>query len=189
LAWFRKSEPKEPMEVTMAGVKLGDRLLFVGVADPELIALLARKVGLTGRAVAIDPDADRADAAAAAIEKEGALVEVLRAPWGLMPFDEGSFDIAVMRDLLMTMRPDVRVRCLNDVYRVLRPSGRILVIEPAPRGGIGAYFSQISMDPYYVKHGGATAAIKAEGFVGARVLGQVEGTVYVEGAKPTPMGG
>jgi ubiquinone/menaquinone biosynthesis C-methylase UbiE len=186
VAWFKKSAPREPMEVTMTGVKLGDRLLAVGVADTDLIALLARRVGLTGRACVVDPDAERVRTAAAAIEKEGALVEVTQAPWGMLPYDDNSFDIAIMRDLLMTMRPDVRVRCLNDIYRVLRPAGRIIVIEPAPRGGIGAYFSQVTMDPYYVKHGGATKAIQAEGFIGARVVGQHEGTIFVEGAKPTP---
>jgi ubiquinone/menaquinone biosynthesis C-methylase UbiE len=186
VAWFRKSTSKEPLEVTMTGVKLGDRFLGVGIVDPELIALLAKKAGLTGRACAIDPDEERVRNGGAAIEREGALVEVTRAAWGMFPYEENSFDVAVMRDLLMTMRPDIRVRCLNDVYRVLRPAGRIVVIEPAPRGGIGAYFSHVSMDPYYVKHGGVTKALQAEGFVGARIIGQHEGTLFAEGAKPAP---
>ena len=46
--------------------------------------------------------------AAAAIEAAGALAEVTRAPWGMWPYDEGSFDVAVIRDLLPTLTSDDR---------------------------------------------------------------------------------
>ena len=45
---------EEMLAVSMAGIKLGDRLLVVGCADPILIARLAVKTGLTGRALAVD---------------------------------------------------------------------------------------------------------------------------------------
>ena len=40
MAWFRKSQ-LDPLAVTMAGVKLGDRLLVIGGSDPGLTAALA----------------------------------------------------------------------------------------------------------------------------------------------------
>src|SRR5262245_15617626 len=52
--WMLKKQTGEPLAVSMAGVKLGDRLLVIGCSDPKLIAQLAAKTGLTGRAVAID---------------------------------------------------------------------------------------------------------------------------------------
>jgi len=35
--WFRKTE-SDPLAVTMAGVKLGDRVLAVGIGDVKLVA-------------------------------------------------------------------------------------------------------------------------------------------------------
>ena len=84
----------------------------------------------------------RSKKAAASIEAGGVLAEVTRAPWGMWPYDEGSFDVAVVRDLLPTLTPDDRSRCVSEVLRVLRPGGRAVVIEPAPRGGFGALLSR-----------------------------------------------
>ena len=56
----------------------------------------------------------------------------------MWPYDEGSFDVAVIPDLLPALTPDDRSRCVSEVLRVLRPGGRAVVIEPAPRGGFGA---------------------------------------------------
>ena len=182
MVWFKKGGPTEPLAVTMAGVKLGDRLLVVGARDPVLTAALATKAGLTGHACVVEADESRAQRGATAIEREGALVEVARAPWGMLPYDRASFDVAVVINLLMTMIPEVRVRCLSEIFRVLRPGGRIVVIEPAPRAGLGALINRQTMDPHYLAHGGAKTALKAEGFAGVRVLAERDGTLYVEGA-------
>src|SRR6185437_3427924 len=95
---FRRA-PSEPLAVTMTGVKLGDRLLSLGLRDPTLIAALAAKAGLTGRTCAVDADAARIAGAADAIEREGGLAEVMHAPGFALPFDAGSFDVAVARDV------------------------------------------------------------------------------------------
>ena len=78
--WLKKAAPAEPLAVSMAGLKLGDRLLVLGCGDPALIAQLALKTGLTGRACALDEDGARASRAARIVEREGALVETLTLP-------------------------------------------------------------------------------------------------------------
>ena len=100
MGWFRKSTPTEPLGVTMAGVKLGDRFLAVGVRDHVLVAALAAKAGLTGQAQAIDEDATRVEKARTAIEQEGALIDITCAPWKTWPFADESVDVAVVPDLL-----------------------------------------------------------------------------------------
>ena len=42
--WFRPAA-LDPLSVSMAGVKLGDRVLVIGCSDPLLIAALAAKAG------------------------------------------------------------------------------------------------------------------------------------------------
>jgi ubiquinone/menaquinone biosynthesis C-methylase UbiE len=180
VGWFRRSAPTEPLAVTMAGVKLGDRFLAIGVSDAPLIAALAVKSGLTGQARAIDPDAARVEKARVEIEREGALVEVTRAPWGLWPFDAGSVDVAVISNLLPSLPAEARSRCIGETLRVLRRGGRVIVIEPARRGGFGALLHRESFDANYP---GPAQALKNEGFVAVRELAEAGGTLYVEAIK------
>jgi ubiquinone/menaquinone biosynthesis C-methylase UbiE len=177
---FRKSS-QEPLAVTMAGVKLGQRVLGVGSRDPQLIAQLAIKAGLTGRACLVDADEAGLAKAAAAIEQEGALIEPARAPYGMWPFDENSFDVAVIPDLLPSLTPDVRVRCVGEVLRVLRPGGRAIVIERAARGGlIGALLGGARSTPAYE---GPVEVLRGNGFAAVRQLSEADGVAYVEGIK------
>lgn len=180
---FRRSAPGEPLAVTMAAVKLGDRFLAVGVRDPALVAILSVKAGLTGTACAVDADETAVAKAAAAIERDGALADVTRAPWGMWPYGDGSFDVALIRDLLPALTPNERSRSLWEVVRVLRPGGRAVVIEPAPRGGFGAMLSRQTMDADYLATGGPVQALKDAGFAAVRVLAEVDGVSYVEGIK------
>lgn len=176
---FRKA-PGEPLPVTMAAVKLGNRFLAVGVRDPAFIAVLAGKAGLTGTACAVDADEAAVTKAAAAIERDGMLAEVSRAPWGMWPYSDGSFDVAVICDLLPTLASYDRSRCVSEVLRVLRPGGRALVVEPAPRGGFGALLSRQAVD---AKYRGPQQALKDEGFAAVRELAERDGVLYVEGIK------
>jgi ubiquinone/menaquinone biosynthesis C-methylase UbiE len=178
---FRQS-PGEPLAVTMAGVKLGDRFLAVGVRDPALIAVLAAKSGLTGTACAVDADEAAVKKAAASIEAAGVLAEVTRAPWGRWPYADCSFDVAVIRNLLPSLTPDDRRHCVSEVLRVLRPGGRAVVIDGAERGTFA-----------WLRGGSRTAptgedaleSLKAAGFAAVRELANRDGVLYVEGIKKT----
>jgi ubiquinone/menaquinone biosynthesis C-methylase UbiE len=186
VGWFRKTAPAELLPVTMAAVKLGDRFLAVGVRDPALIAALAVKTGLTGTACAMDADEARVKQAAQVIERDGALAEVVRAPFGMLPYGDGSFDVAVISDLLPTLTADVRSRCIAETLRVLRPGGRAVVIEPARRGGFGALVNRQAIDPTY---GGPVKALKDEGFAAVRIIAETHGITYAEGIKRASLTG
>lgn len=184
---FRKPAPGESLAVTMAAVKLGNRFLAVGVRDPALIAVLAAKAGLTGTACAVDEDEAAVRKAAASIEADGVLAEVARAPWGMWPYNADSFDVAVVRDLLPTLPPYDRSNCVTEMLRVLRPGGRAIVIEPAPRGGFGALLSGWSGSrtgvSRTVPYEGPVAALRNGGFAAVRQLAEVDGVLYAEGIK------
>lgn len=184
MLWLRKSEAREPLAVTMSGVKLGDRVLVLGCGDARLIAAMTIKAGLTGRACALDQSEDRSTRAAAAVEREGALIESFTAPWSALPFDSSSFDLVVINDVLPGLQPEPRVRCVQEAWRVLRPGGRCVVIDRAARGGLGALIGKRVGDQQYTAAGSAPTALRAEGFAATRVLAEREGHVFVEGVKP-----
>ena len=188
MAWFRKSA-LEPLAVTMAGVKLGDRLLVLGGSDTALAAALAAKSGLTGRACVLDAAESVARTVAAAVERQGALVESFSGAWGMLPFEPHSFDVVVIRSVLERLDAESRVRALREAHRVLRPGGRTVVIEDTGRGGAAALFGGARRDAGYERSGGAGHALEAAGFRGVRPLAQREGQLFVEGIKaadPSP---
>src|SRR6185503_9128916 len=98
--WPLRKSSAESLQVSMAGIKLGDRLLVVGCTDAILLAQLAVKTGLTGRAFAIDEREAIATAAGEIAGREGALVETATAQWTSLPVESDSFDVAVVRDVL-----------------------------------------------------------------------------------------
>lgn len=171
---FRKSRTQN-LAVAMAGVKLGDRLLVIGCGDPKLIAALALKTGLTGRACAVDPSAERTAEAARVAHTEGALIETVTAPTAAVQAIDESFDIVLLRDVLDP-------HTVREAWRVLRPGGRCLVVLSAPRGGLAGLFR--TRPAAQGDAGSATRALHEAQFRGARTLAEREGMVFVEGVKP-----
>lgn len=173
---LRKST-SESLAVSMAGVKLGDRLLVVGCGDPILIAHLSVKTGLTGRACAVDDDEGTVTRAASVALREGALVETFVSPLARLPLDADAFDVVVVRDALSRQPNETRVGCLTEVRRVLRAGGRCLVIDRARRG-LAALRGAGSPDYAPVP------LLDAAGFKAARVLAEREGLTFAEAVNP-----
>ena len=166
----------------MAGLKLGNRLLILGASDTALAAALAVKVGLTGRACLLDESADRMSAAAAAVEREGALVESFTAPMSALPFEANAFDVVIARDVLAAMPPQSRAAAAAEVTRVVRAGGRCIVIDDLHRGGLsGLVGGQRGEDGS--RRSMAVALLTAAGFRGVRTLAEREGLLFVEGVK------
>ena len=128
----------DPLAVSMSGVKLGERLLQVGVDDAALAGLLASKTGLSGsaaHAVSTDAEAVRVNRGA---KKAGVLVEVRVTPLDQLPYEAASFDVVVVHSAagqLASADAAARLAVLRDLLRVVRPGGRLVTIEPGlPRG-------------------------------------------------------
>ena len=183
--FFRKSR-RESLPITMTGVRMGERLLQIGIDDPVTVGELAKKVGLSGTnalAASTDAVAARAREAAAAA---GVLIDVQVTPWRLFPFEAGSYDLVVVhgtRGLLASLAPEDRVGCLQESRRMLRVGGRIIVIEAGPRGGLAGLLRGHTVNEHYAAAGGAKGALEAEGFKPVRVLGELEGYRFTEGLK------
>lgn len=180
---LKKSGGPRDLEVSMVGLKLGASVLQLGGRDGQLIAALAKVVGISGEACAVVETAEEADGVQRAAGQLGVLVDVKKAGLGALPFDADSFDAVVVPDLIGELRMNARVLWLQDALRVLKPNGRLVVIEAAQRGGLGSWFSQRSLDRTYLANGGARGALEAEGFRGVRLLAERDGRSFVEGTK------
>jgi ubiquinone/menaquinone biosynthesis C-methylase UbiE len=179
----------DPLTVSMCGVKLGERLLQIGVDDALLAGQLATKTGLSGsasHAVATDDEAVKVNRGA---KKAGVLVEVRVTPLDRLPYEADSFDVIVVHSAsgqLASAPPDDRVAVLRECHRVLRVGGRLVTIEPGTASGLKSMLrSAPATQGTYDASGGTPATLKQAGFGAVRELGDREGVKFVEGLRTT----
>lgn len=174
----------EPLIVTMAGVRMGDRLLIIGADVPKGVAELARKPGLTGRTCIVDEDTPLVQRAGALAESEGALVEYESAPVTTLPYESGTFDVVVVNHLLTRLDAARRATCVGEAARVVRGGGRCMVVQRSQRHGVARLLSA----------SGNMAAADIEsllhdaGFRAVHLLAERDGVIYIEGAKGSVSG-
>lgn len=186
--FLRKSSvQREPLAVTMTGIRMGERVLQIGVDDVRLAAMLAARPGISGQsAIVVSDDAARERARSAAAES-GALVDVHVAPMVTLPFADASFDLVIAHAtarMLGAMDAGARAAAMTECRRVLRPGGRLVALEAGTRTGLAALLSRApAADPAYEAAGGTSAALQAAGFNPVRLLADREGYRFVEGLK------
>jgi ubiquinone/menaquinone biosynthesis C-methylase UbiE len=180
---FRRRNDPFTLVVGMTGVKMGDRLVQIGCANPARLAAVAGKVGLSGRAAAIVADASTGALVEKAASRAGVLVEVTVSPSVRLPLEDAAFDLAIIDDTgasFTRLSPSDRAATVREVARVLRAGGRVMVIGSTPRKGLGASFSRSpevpALDP--------TPALQADGFRTVRLLAERDGLIFYEGMKP-----
>lgn len=187
MPFLRKTSPRDPLPVTMSGVRMGERLLQIGVDDARLAGQLAAKVGLSGHAAMIVADEAAATRARGGIADAGGLVDLQVGRLDQLPFPPDSFDAIVvhnMHNLLASIETSTRAPVINEWRRALRLGGRIIVIDPGVRSGLGAWLRPgPKTDAGYDRAGGTLAALEAAGFRPVRVLGEREGFKFIEGLK------
>lgn len=182
---FRRSRGPVELAVDMAGVRMGERVLYVGVGDPRVFALVSSQVGLTGRACAIADSAAAQVTLERAAARQGVLVEVALDPGGCWPYDFSCFDVALVDANALPDPPTTdRQNRLVDTVRVVRPGGRILAIRRRPRG-IAARLGFESTPGAPGSHAQELVrALEQAGCRSVRVLAQREGLLFVEGFRP-----
>jgi ubiquinone/menaquinone biosynthesis C-methylase UbiE len=164
----------------MVGARAADSIAVLGAPGPIEAALAAEigvETGLNGRTVVIDVgEAARArvDAAAA---KAGALVEFQWAPVTMLPLDAGTFDIAVVNRQLAALDGRNRIACCEEALRIIKPTGRVVVIEGVKRPGLfGLFPTKLpGLPPDDVKDALTRAGAKA-----VRLLADVDGVMFFE---------
>lgn len=132
MVWFdfRGQEKRyRQMIANLARLQPGEAVLDVGCGTGTL-ALVAKKcVGETGRVCGIDPSArlltgaqQKAAHARLSIEFQGARIEQL-------PFPDQLFDVVLSTFMIHHLSDDLKRQGLSEIVRVLKPAGRLLVID------------------------------------------------------------
>lgn len=183
---FRKGAGPYALSEAMTGVRLGERLLYIGAGDPRLFAALAAKAGLTGRARAVvesDASSERIKEAAA---RAGVLVEIAIAEGDGLPAEGDAFDVVVLDAIggvVLRAPAAERARLAAEALRALRPRGRAIVVEREPRGILAKFRGRPEGLDGFAAEGGALHLLREAGFEPVRVLAERDGERFTEGWK------
>lgn len=171
---------REPLAIAMSGVRLGERLLQIGIDTPLVTSLLAAKPGLSGESSLVVVDEATAARARKVVSESGALVNVSVHALDALPFNDSSFDLIVLHNRTGQLTSYINDRALGECRRVLRSGGRVVVIERGAPSGLSAIFQTRPEDG---QSEGTVRALEGAGFRAARMLGDREGYRFVEGLK------
>lgn len=185
MMFFRFLRPAQidPLQVSMTGVQMGERVVQIGCDDTALLSGLATKVGLSGSMSVLVRDDQEQDAATRAAARAGALVDIHRMAPPALPLSDGCADMVVVDDTrghFAAMAAGLRVATLAECRRLLRDGGRIDVVEGLGRGGLlgGA----VTRPPGY----DVLAELVAAGFGPVRILAEREYFRFLEGLRLAP---
>src|SRR5712691_6282199 len=184
---FVKSGDPHLLVVGMVGTKMGERFVQIGCAHGGRLGAVAAKVGLSGRAVAITPDEASAERARKGAAEAGVLVEVEVAPMTALPVEDNAFDVAVVDDtggLMAAMRPQDRGGLVRELFRILRPGGRVVALGAIPPSGLGALLKRGPSEPSFAASGVLHELLSTGGFRPVRTLAERDSLIFIEAAKP-----
>jgi ubiquinone/menaquinone biosynthesis C-methylase UbiE len=140
------------MTVNLAQVKSGDCVLEVGCATGTLTIAAKRQAGPSGKVFGIDIipgmiERSQQKAAQANLDVTFQLGSI-----GNIPFPENYFDVVMCSFMMFHMSEEVRRKGIEEIYRVLKPKGRLLVLDlNLPAHGVSRAIAKIFLG-FMLKH-------------------------------------
>ncbi len=119
------------MTVGLARIREGESVLEIGCATGSLTLAAKRKAGSSGYVAAIDLIPGMIEVSREKAKKEG--LEVNFQPGSIedIPFPDRQFDAVLCSFMIFHMSEGVRNKGLEEISRVLKPGGRLLVLDLA----------------------------------------------------------
>jgi demethylmenaquinone methyltransferase/2-methoxy-6-polyprenyl-1,4-benzoquinol methylase/phosphoethanolamine N-methyltransferase len=116
----------------LVDIEPGMNILDVGCGTGSLTIEARRKLGSEGRMVGIDPSSNMIDLAQGKAAKAGVEIDFQVGVIEKMNFPDDYFDL-VLSSLMMHHLPDeLKQAGLQEVHRLLKPNGTLLIIELDP---------------------------------------------------------
>lgn len=123
----RQALPPEPI-LAMADIRSGETALDLGAGNGFWIEALSRLVGPEGRVIAADVEPVMLDDLRTLVrERNLSNVEIVQSEEASVPLESGTVDVVLLAYVLH--EPADPSGFLREVVRLLKPAGRVLVIE------------------------------------------------------------
>lgn len=132
LVWLLTHGRPRAFRRTLAGLARlarGESVLDIGCGTGSLALEAKRQVGPTGTVVGIDASPEMIARARSKALRAGAEVTFHQAVAEALPFPDAQFDVVLSTLMLHHLPRPVRQRCMQEIRRVLRRDGRVLVVD------------------------------------------------------------
>ena len=131
--------------VDLANLKPGESILEVGCGTGELTQRARLRVGVDGRVCGIDPSAEMIAVARDKGERAGLDIDYRVASVEALPLPDASVDV-VLSSLMMHHLPgELKQQGLAEVRRVLKPGGRLLIVDFKRATGLLSHLALTSL--------------------------------------------
>jgi ubiquinone/menaquinone biosynthesis C-methylase UbiE len=127
LVWRTHERSYRRKVVDLAGIQKGDFVLDVGSGTGTLAISAARRAA--ARVTGIDPSAQMVARARVKAQRAGVAADFREAMSDDLPFSDDSFDAVLSTTVLHCIAPDWLERSLQEMVRVLKPGGRLLLVD------------------------------------------------------------
>jgi len=128
LLTFGRAPALRKMTVEQALIKPGDSVLDVGCGTGE-VTLRAKTRAKEGKAYGIDPAPEMIAVARSKAARKKLDVDFRVGVIEALPFPDASLDVVTSSLMMHHLPDDLKVRGLAEIYRVLKPGGRLLIAD------------------------------------------------------------
>ena len=116
------------MTVEQSLIKPGDSVLDVGCGTGE-VTLLAKTRAREGKAYGIDPAPEMIAVARSKAARKKLEIDFRVGVIEALPFPDASLDVVTSSLMMHHLPEDLKVQGLAEIYRVLKPGGRLLIAD------------------------------------------------------------
>src|SRR5690606_3679172 len=126
----------------------GERVLDVGCGTGTLAIEIRKRVGSEGVVHGIDASPEMVTLAKEKARTRQLQIDFQVAAAQQLPFEDGAFDAVLCTMLMHHLPRDQRADAIAEMFRVLAPGGRVLIVDLSREGGLLA-----RMNPIVLLHG------------------------------------
>ena len=117
------------MTVDQTLIKPGDSVLDVGCGTGEITLRAKTRAGKDGQVFGIDPAPEMITVARNKAMRKGLAIDFRVGVIESLPFTDASMDVVTSSLMMHHLPDDLKVRGLAEIYRVLKPGGRLLIAD------------------------------------------------------------
>jgi ubiquinone/menaquinone biosynthesis C-methylase UbiE len=180
--------------VELAQIKPGDRVLDVGCGTGDLTMAAKALAGPSGEVVGTDASPEMIDLARRKAARAGVEVTFQLDLIENITFPDNQFDVVLSSLMMHHLPDDLKREGLAEIYRVLKPEGRLLIVDMESSSG-GSIVQRLS-DLMIQLHGGHTGMqnnvkkliplVEAAGFISLKTDKMNRQLSYIAGKKKAP---